>query len=81
MVSDTTSSSKSGSFLWLNVTQFLGALNDNVLKQALVALLFLLWAGLGGWLGNNPGDVGLPFDRVLALGLLFWPLQEKLNVH
>ena len=45
-----------------------------LLLQALVALLFLLWAGLGGWLGNNPGDVGLPFDRVLALGLLFWPL-------
>ena len=43
--------------------------------QTLVAALFLLWAGLGGWLGGGvPGDVGLPFGWVLPLGLLIWPL-------
>jgi phospho-N-acetylmuramoyl-pentapeptide-transferase len=43
--------------------------------QALAAALFLLWAGLGGWLGGGtPGDVGLPFGWVLPLGLLIWPL-------
>jgi phospho-N-acetylmuramoyl-pentapeptide-transferase len=46
-----------------------------LLLQAGVALLFLLWAGLGGWLGGgSPGDVGLPFGWVLPLGLLIWPL-------
>ncbi len=45
-----------------------------LLLQGLVGVLFLAWAGLGGWLGGNTGDVGLPFDRVLTLGLLFWPL-------
>jgi phospho-N-acetylmuramoyl-pentapeptide-transferase len=46
-----------------------------LLLQALAAALFLAWAGVGGWLGGGvPGDVGLPFDRVLTLGLLIWPL-------
>jgi phospho-N-acetylmuramoyl-pentapeptide-transferase len=46
-----------------------------LLLQALAAALFLAWAGFGGWLGGGtPGDVGLPFNRVLALGLLIWPL-------
>ncbi len=46
-----------------------------LLLQALAAALFLLWAGLGGWLGGGaPGDVGLPFGWVLPLGLLIWPL-------
>jgi phospho-N-acetylmuramoyl-pentapeptide-transferase len=46
-----------------------------LLLQAAVALVFLLWAGLGGWLGGgSPGDVGLPFGWVLPLGLLIWPL-------
>jgi phospho-N-acetylmuramoyl-pentapeptide-transferase len=46
-----------------------------LLLQAGAALAFLLWAGLGGWLGGgNPGDVGLPFGWVLPLGLLIWPL-------
>jgi phospho-N-acetylmuramoyl-pentapeptide-transferase len=43
--------------------------------QALAALLFLLWVGLGGWLGGGtPGDVGLPLGWILPLGLLIWPL-------
>jgi phospho-N-acetylmuramoyl-pentapeptide-transferase len=43
--------------------------------QALAALLFLLWVGIGGWLGGGaPGDVGLPLGWVLPLGLLIWPL-------
>jgi phospho-N-acetylmuramoyl-pentapeptide-transferase len=46
-----------------------------LLLQGGAALLFLLWAGLGGWLGGGvPGDVGLPFGWVLPLGLLIWPL-------
>jgi phospho-N-acetylmuramoyl-pentapeptide-transferase len=46
-----------------------------LLLQAGAALLFLIWAGLGGWLGGGePGDVGLPFGWVLPLGLLIWPL-------
>jgi phospho-N-acetylmuramoyl-pentapeptide-transferase len=43
--------------------------------QALAASLFLLWVGIGGWLGGGaPGDVGLPLGWVLPLGLLIWPL-------
>jgi phospho-N-acetylmuramoyl-pentapeptide-transferase len=39
------------------------------------ALLFLIWAALGGWLGGAAaGDVGLPFGWILPLGLLIWPL-------
>ena len=45
-----------------------------LLLQALVGALFLIWAGLGGWLAGTTGDVGLPFGQVLTLGLLFWPL-------
>ena len=46
-----------------------------LLLQAGAAVAFLVWAGLGGWLGGgNPGDVGLPFGWVLPLGLLIWPL-------
>jgi phospho-N-acetylmuramoyl-pentapeptide-transferase len=46
-----------------------------LLLQAGAAAAFLVWAGLGGWLGGgNPGDVGLPFGWVLPLGLLIWPL-------
>jgi len=43
--------------------------------QALAAALFLVWAWQGNWLGTGlPGDVGLPFGRLLPLGLLIWPL-------
>jgi phospho-N-acetylmuramoyl-pentapeptide-transferase len=43
--------------------------------QALAAALFLVWAWQGNWLGAGlPGDVGLPFGRLLPLGLLIWPL-------
>ncbi|WP_216900406.1 phospho-N-acetylmuramoyl-pentapeptide-transferase [Synechococcus sp. CCY 9618] len=46
-----------------------------LLLQALVAVGFLAWAHQGGWLGGGvPGDLGLPFGRVLTLGLLIWPL-------
>ena len=45
-----------------------------LLLQALVGALFLIWAGLGGWLAGTTGDVGLPFGQVLTLGVLFWPL-------
>jgi phospho-N-acetylmuramoyl-pentapeptide-transferase len=46
-----------------------------LLLQGGAALLFLLWAGLGGWLGGGvPGDIGLPLGWVLPLGLLIWPL-------
>ena len=46
-----------------------------LLLQALAAIAFLAWAYQGGWLGGGiPGDLGLPFDRVLTLGLLIWPL-------
>jgi phospho-N-acetylmuramoyl-pentapeptide-transferase len=41
-----------------------------LLLQAAAALLFLIWAALGQWLGGgaNPGDVALP------LGWMIWPL-------
>jgi len=46
-----------------------------LLLQAGTAVLFLLWAWFGGWLGGSvPGDVGLPFGWILPLGLLIWPL-------
>lgn len=46
-----------------------------LLLQALAAILFLAWAGFGGWLGGGvPGDVGLPLGWVLPLGLMIWPL-------
>jgi phospho-N-acetylmuramoyl-pentapeptide-transferase len=46
-----------------------------LLLQAGAALLFLLWAGLGGWLnGAVPAAVSLPFGWLLPLGLLIWPL-------
>jgi len=48
---------------------------SKLVLQALAALLFLAWAGFGGWLGGGvPGDVGLPLGWVLPLGLLIWPL-------
>jgi phospho-N-acetylmuramoyl-pentapeptide-transferase len=46
-----------------------------LILQALAAVLFLLWVGLGGWLGGGaPGDVGLPLGWVLPIGPLIWPL-------
>ncbi len=45
-----------------------------LLLQAGAALLFLLWAWQGAWLGGTPGDVALPLGWVLPLGLLIWPL-------
>ena len=46
-----------------------------LLLQGLAAVAFLVWAHQGGWLGGGvPGDLGLPFGRVLTLGLLIWPL-------
>jgi phospho-N-acetylmuramoyl-pentapeptide-transferase len=46
-----------------------------LLLQGGAALLFLIWAALGGWLGGAAaGDVGLPFGWILPLGLLIWPL-------
>jgi phospho-N-acetylmuramoyl-pentapeptide-transferase len=46
-----------------------------LLLQAGGALLFLVWAAQGQWLGGaNPGDVALPLGWVLPLGLLIWPL-------
>jgi len=47
-----------------------------LLLQGGAALLFLIWAALGQWLGGgaNPGDVALPLGWILPLGLLIWPL-------
>ena len=46
-----------------------------LLLQAAAALLFLIWAAQGGWLGGaDAGDVALPLGWVLPLGLLIWPL-------
>ena len=43
--------------------------------QAGVALLFLIWAAAGGWMGaTEAGDVALALGWVLPLGLLIWPL-------
>ena len=46
-----------------------------LLLQAGAALLFLIWAAQGQWLGGaNAGDIALPLGWVLPLGLLIWPL-------
>jgi phospho-N-acetylmuramoyl-pentapeptide-transferase len=46
-----------------------------LLLQAGIALLFLIWAAAGQWLGGaNPGDIALPLGWVLPLGWLIWPL-------
>ncbi|MGL6133278.1 MAG: phospho-N-acetylmuramoyl-pentapeptide-transferase [Prochlorococcaceae cyanobacterium] len=46
-----------------------------LLLQAGAALLFLIGAASGGWLGGaSPGDVALPLGWILPLGLLIWPL-------
>jgi phospho-N-acetylmuramoyl-pentapeptide-transferase len=46
-----------------------------LLLQAGAALLFLIWAAWGGWVGGAAaGDVGLPFGWILPLGMLIWPL-------
>ncbi|MEO1002131.1 MAG: phospho-N-acetylmuramoyl-pentapeptide-transferase [Cyanobacteria bacterium J06638_7] len=46
-----------------------------LLLQAGAALLFLIWAAQGQWLGgSSPGDVALPLGWLLPLGLLIWPL-------
>ena len=43
--------------------------------QAGAALLFLIWAAAGGWMGaTEAGDVALALGWVLPLGLLIWPL-------
>jgi len=43
--------------------------------QAGAALLFLIWAAGGGWMGaTEAGDVALALGWVLPLGLLIWPL-------
>ena len=43
--------------------------------QAGAALLFLIWAAAGGWMGSTEaGDVALALGWVLPLGLLIWPL-------
>ncbi len=39
--------------------------------QALAAGIFLIWAGMRGWVS---GDVALPFDISLPLSWLIWPL-------
>jgi phospho-N-acetylmuramoyl-pentapeptide-transferase len=46
-----------------------------LLLQAGASLLFLLWAGLGGWMGGgDPAAISLPFGWLLPVGLLIWPL-------
>ena len=46
-----------------------------LLLQAGAALLFLVWAAAGQWLGGaSPGDIALPLGWVLPIGLLIWPL-------
>jgi phospho-N-acetylmuramoyl-pentapeptide-transferase len=43
--------------------------------QAGAALLFLIWAAAGGWMGaTEAGDVALALGWVLPLGVLIWPL-------
>jgi phospho-N-acetylmuramoyl-pentapeptide-transferase len=46
-----------------------------LLLQAGAALLFLVWAATGQWVGGaSPGDIALPLGWVLPIGLLVWPL-------
>jgi phospho-N-acetylmuramoyl-pentapeptide-transferase len=46
-----------------------------LLLQAGTALLFLIWAAAGQWMGGaSPGDIALPLGWVLPIGLLIWPL-------
>ena len=46
-----------------------------LLLQAAAAVLFLIWAAAGQWLGGaHAGDVALPLGWVLPLGWLIWPL-------
>ena len=46
-----------------------------LLLQGGVAVLFLVWAAAGQWLGGaDAGDIGLPLGWVLPIGLLIWPL-------
>jgi phospho-N-acetylmuramoyl-pentapeptide-transferase len=46
-----------------------------LLLQAGAALLFLVWAGLGGWLGGgDPTAISVPFGWLIPVGLLIWPL-------
>jgi phospho-N-acetylmuramoyl-pentapeptide-transferase len=46
-----------------------------LLLQAGAAVLFLIWAAAGQWLGGaHAGDVALPLGWVLPLGWLIWPL-------
>jgi phospho-N-acetylmuramoyl-pentapeptide-transferase len=46
-----------------------------LLLQAAAAVLFLIWAAAGQWLGGaQAGDVALPLGWVLPLGWLIWPL-------
>jgi phospho-N-acetylmuramoyl-pentapeptide-transferase len=46
-----------------------------LLLQAGAALLFLVWAATGQWLGGaSPGDIALPLGWVLPIGVLIWPL-------
>ncbi|MEB3306962.1 MAG: phospho-N-acetylmuramoyl-pentapeptide-transferase [Cyanobacteriota bacterium] len=46
-----------------------------LLLQTAVAVLFLVWAWQGQWLGAaGAGSIALPFGWVLPLGLLIWPL-------
>ncbi len=46
-----------------------------LLLQAGAAVLFLLWAWQGQWLGGaEPLSVALPLGWLLPLGLLIWPL-------
>jgi len=46
-----------------------------LLLQAGGAVLFLVWAALGGWLGGgDPTAISLPFGWLIPVGLLIWPL-------
>ena len=46
-----------------------------LLLQAAAAVLFLLWAWQGQWLGGQEaGSIALPLGWLLPIGLLIWPL-------
>jgi phospho-N-acetylmuramoyl-pentapeptide-transferase len=46
-----------------------------LLLQGIAAVLFLVWAYQGQWLGGSEaGNVALPFGWMLPLGLAIWPL-------